>query len=612
MEENLLKHPTHFDLSIDDNDDDFDLDEASSGEASDGADEVVQVTYDGNDEDNGKQHQDWQLNTVVHFNVHPADVITLKEDPKSKRVIVSETNNGLKRLIGLPILYVNDKDVSHHDAILLQELWKQQNPPMLLKFGVEPIPGVTDVDSIAASSTYQSFEDHIVFRGPTSSVAYDAERDKKLNEAYGVPIYDDVKLPDEGNLEDISEGDEAVMEISKMQPISYKGIRGDQSGWSNKCKKRAEIIQELVNTEQSYINGLKELHREFLKPFGKELKKSAGVDVSHFEIKIANLIHLHKGIYDRFEKADNLCTVFLEDFKFVKMYKPYIKAYEETFRHLREASKKRAFKWIFKRVGGRVSADPLGYFQARGITIVQRPPRYILLLADLKKKTPKQHPMYADLENGLKEIETTCGDINGYLLQLENEHKLFELSQEIDQQTLRDHGVKQLVAPARRLVRWGDVAIKKYKPNKSTKSFYRRVSGNTLFERATVVMCNDILLIKRGKKNRVIRVFKIAEMETIINQQAVEPSSRDQRFDKLWEVILRKMDDEEIQKLKTQREQERMSLQAYGSFGSGRSNVRLRQASLESVGGEEFSIYLSTYEEAEEWEQDILKYANLE
>jgi len=607
---NLLSHPMNFNLTIDD--------EEELSEASNFGIEVIKVQDDGNE-----QQEDWTLNVVVHFNVNPADVITFKERPKAEGMIVTETKIGLKRLIGLPILAVNDKDISQYDSILLQEMWEGMDLPLIAKFGAEPLPvAMHRKDSLAPSSTYQSFEDTIDFLGQTTSIAYDDEVDNKVNEALNIDLYDDMKVSpnDQGNfLEKISEEDESAAESSDQRPISYAGTQGDQSNWSKNCKKRAEIIKELLSTEKTYINGLEELHKEFLKPFAKVLKKSTGVDLASFEEKIANLIRLHKHINDRFEKAENICTVFKEEFAFVKMYKPYIKDYEETFRHLREASKKRSFKWIFNQGAARVSANPLGFFQDRGITIVQRPPRYILLLEQLIKRTPARHPMYRDLKNGLSEIQVTCGDINGYLQQLESKNKLFELSEKIDSDTLRQRGVKQLVVPARRLIMMGEVAIKKYKPSRS---FYRRAAqdGNSIiFEAALVVMCNDILLISRGKRNRVIRVFNLAEIESLVTREPIKPTNRDQRFEKVYELVLKKRQEEEIRRLKSIREQERESLMMHGSQGSGigscptsYSLVRLRQASFESIDGEEFSIFLSTLEQAEEWAQLIFKYSNLD
>jgi len=597
----------------------------SGNEWSDGSNggvEVVRISEEGNQqaEDDQKEMwsaEDWKINVVVEFDVNPAHVLTVEEDSKTKRMIVTDTKEGLHLLKGLPVLSVAGEDVRHFDRILLVEKWNAQELPVVLKFGSRPIETnqpQSQSNNLASGSSLLSFEDHIVFLGQTTSIVYDDEIDQKLDEESD----DDNKTnPDKQNvqgstLQIITEEESGDLLPYNMRPISYDGTLGNQSNWSRKCKQRAEILTELLETEKTYINGLEELLEQFIKPFAKPLKKSTQVDVSSFGKKIETLINLHDEIYERFSKAENICIVFQKEFAFIKMYKSCIKDYEESARKLRQAAskKKASFKWIFKKGGGRVSANPLGYFQDRGITLVQRPPRYILLLQQLKKRTPITHPMYNDLESGLIKMKDTCGDINGYLKQLENDHKLLELSQEIDSKTLKEHGIRQLVVPARKLVRVGEVAIRR---TKSSRSIIRRAPAedSLIFETGKVVMCNDVLVIVRGKKSRVIRMFLIAQLETVLNNDPIEPYSKYQKFEKVYEVILRKRQEDEIKRMETFHHQERIRLMKHGKSDSG-SMVRLRQRSLESIDEDEFSIYLSTLEEAKGWEKSIRKYSNSE
>lgn len=538
--------------------------------------------------------QDWQLNVLVKFNVNPSEAMTFQQDTKSKRVVVTDTKEGLEVLKGMPICAIDEQDVSSWTSFMLEDMWKTITLPTVVQFGVESV----EPERVISTASLQSSEDHISFLGQTASMVYDDEEVKEES------TYDDI-LDSVPEVEESSE-----IELMDLKPISFDGTLGDQSSWSTKCKQRAQIITELLNTEKSYIRGLEELNFEFLEPFVQPLKKSTHVDISSFQIKIETLIHLHDKIYEKFCNAENICSVFQQEFAFLRMYKPYIKDYEETLRKLVNAQNKRAFKSIFKNSKS-VSCNPLGYFQARGITIVQRPPRYILLLRQLKKRTPLEHPMYHDLEKGLKEIEGTCGDINEYQRQLENEHKLFELSVEIDLKSLNEHGIKELVVPARRLIRVGEVAIVKIKH--TSMSFLRRSHDESLiFELGRVVMCNDILIIFRGKKNRVCRVFKLATIEVEVNKNPIKPLNKYHKFEKIFQVLLRKRNAEEIKQMHKARDIERLSLMNTGRSDSGRSVVSLAQASLsiENDNEEDFSIYLSTLDEAEQWQRSIFKYSN--
>lgn len=286
----------------------------------------------------------------------------------------------------------------------------------------------------------------------------------------------------------------------------------------------------------------------------------------------------------------------------MKMYKSYIKNYEETFGKLKQASKKRAFKNIFKKGAERVAQDPLGYFDALGITIVQRPPRYILLLKQLKKNTPIVHPMYQDIETALLEIESTCGDINDY--QRQNEFKFIKASKSIDHKTLHAHGVKQLVIPSRRLIREGKVGIKTVKSSRM--SFTRRSDqGGLTLEMGRILMCNDILIVMYGRKNRVNCVFELAKTEVELRKKAIKASNSSKQFDKVFRLILRNRNTDEMDKVNRKK---------CKSFCT-KQNLGLSQISMVlscNLLNEGFNIYLSTLAEAEEWKDSIVKYSSVQ
>jgi len=397
-----------------------------------------------------------------------------------------------------------------------------------------------------------------------------------------------------------------IEKAQDLQPISLEGTRGDMSNWSKKCYKRAKIITELLSTEISYIMGLRELSNDFLKPYVEPLQKLLNVDIATFESEVESLISLHDKTYKELCRTTNICTVFQKEFKFLKLYKFYVKDFEETSAKLKEVTKKRAFKHIFERGGEKVSQDPLGYFHDLGITLVQRPTRYILLLRELLKNTPAGHPTYCDLEKVLVEIEGTCDEINQYL---EENDKFIEISNSIHFKSLREHGVNQLVVPSRRLIREGDVGIKTVESSRL--SFRRRVSQERLIlEMGRIVMCNDILIVMSGKKNRVTRVFKLVAIEAEVNSEPVNPSNQKRLFERVFEVVLKKRSIEVIGK--------------HSNCQGSRSNVtkqfeketsdctHLSTSTLEGFINEDyFKIYLSTLEKAEEWKESIMKYSNL-
>jgi len=559
--------------------------------------------FSGFDSNEGSNEADWHFNVVVKFNVNPASVITFRDDSLSGRVIVAEIGTeDLHFLKGLPILSINEQNVARADLLLVEGILTTQARPVVLKFGAEPVDtggSVTCEERLSLRSN-----DTVAFLGLTSTVTFEDDLKQEydyVNELGVVP--EELSVDTEAEASEIS-----VEEKHCLQPISFDGTQGDQSGWSEKCKQRAEVITELLNTEKYYIKGLEDLNENFLKPYLKPLQKFTHVDVTSFQIMIENLICLHDKIYENFCIAGNICTVFQQEFKFLKMYNFYIKDYKETFLKLSEVSTKRAFKSIFKKDGGDVGCNPLNYFNSRGITLVQRPTRYGLLLKELQKNTPIGHPMYRDLANSLIEIQATLAGINEYQRRLENEHKFVEISRDIDHKSLKEHGIAHLVDPARRLIRLGKVAIKKTRSD-----FYMRrrsIRVSTCFELGAVLMCNDILVVMHGKKNVVLKVFMLEEIEAELMKDPIKTTSKFQKCDEVYELVLRKRCSDDIKRMHANRERGRVSLYKRGRSSTS-SLIYLSTASVESSNDEYFSIYLSTLEEAEEWEKSILKYSNL-
>jgi len=539
---------------------------------------------------------DWQLNVLLKLNLNPSSVIKFKEDPKSKRVIVTETKNGLQLLKGLAILAVDGQDVSKLDCLHLEEMLANQSLPLVIKFGNEQFESERWSDFTSSLSLP---EDPLAFVSRTSSVTFDIDI-RGCN--CDLDVVDEVYSKEFKRLTD----DESISVPHDWQPISLDGTFGNMSKWSKKCRERSKIITELVNTEKSYILGLENLNHEFLEMYIEPLKKIVNIDLSPFKTKVESLIFLHDKIYKKLCTAENICTVFQQECKFLKLYKSYVKDYGDIFTKLQEAkNKKRAFKFIFLNGGERLSQDPLGYFSDLGITIVQRIPRYILFLQQLVQNTPIEHPMYPDVEKSLREIKGTCGDINEY--QRWNEFELIKESTNIDYKTLKDWGVRELVVPSRRLIRVGDVGIKVVKSSRL--SFKRRSQERLSLEMGRIVMCNDLLIITIRKKNLVKRVFMLDEIEAELNMESIKPWNNNKWFEKVFEVVLKNRSVDVMIKLQSTRQKPKLSFkkQSRDVMGLGSLSKTAFEVLLEE---DNFNIYLSTLEEAQAWTESIMKYSN--
>jgi len=514
--------------------------------------------------------QTWRSTVFVEFNANPCDIITFGED-ESKRIVVSETKNGLQFIKGLPLVGVDKGIVHHMDCRNLAEALATHDLPVILRFGSK----LLDLDQLIGD------DGESVHFGKTFSFEHLKEGDKKETENYNV------ELPEF----EISTDEENAVNVSKLQPISFEGTLGDRQSWSKKCRARANIITTLLDTEKTYIKSLDELSK-FLKPCVKPLGKRANVDITGFNQSIITLIKLHDKIYEKFCTADNICKAFQEDLSYIRLYKQHVRDYELIFAKLKGVIARRVLSRMFKRVDGK-SSDALEYFNDLAITIVQRPPRYQLILKDLQKNTPINHKMYPDLKEGLLQIEGICSDINEYQQQARNEIELAEVAKSIDSKSLREQGVQQLILPHRRLIRTGSVGVAVIKQSKW--SMRRTKQGGLNLEMGFVVMCNDILIIMYLKKNRVLRVFPSEEMTAVVNKTP-KIAFTQKKSEEVFEVALKK--GFILTKSATEREERNHRGRHV------RSKTTTTSAGVvESLNS--FSIYTSTLAEAEGWEKSL-------
>jgi len=318
--------------------------------------------------------------------------------------------------------------------------------------------------------------------------------------------------------------------LNKVQPISLNGTLGNMRNWSKECKRRAEIITELVDAEKNYIAGLEELNKKFLLPYVKPLKEKANVDIANFQDNVISLIALHDNVYDKFCKAENICRPFQEEFQFLRKYKHYIQEYKETIRKLKGASTKRSIRSVFRDSLG--TSDPVQLFDSLAIRIVKRPTHYELLLKALKRNTPIRHPMYRDLEKALIRIEDICYEINDFQHRRVNQLKFSEIAILIDPEMLRQHGVDKLLISARRLIHIGKVFLRLTKP------FKTGINCETFLnlQEGYVVMCNDILIITY-QDWRVHKVFDVKAIKAVVT---TKPKRSSKKPKEVFEVVLTK------------------------------------------------------------------------
>eukprot|EP01107_Rhizomastix_libera_P016597 TRINITY_DN6995_c0_g1_i1.p1 TRINITY_DN6995_c0_g1~~TRINITY_DN6995_c0_g1_i1.p1 ORF type:complete len:1108 (+),score=333.15 TRINITY_DN6995_c0_g1_i1:431-3325(+) len=227
--------------------------------------------------------------------------------------------------------------------------------------------------------------------------------------------------------------DEPPPEDFSPPPIPKKtGDPSEASQIESMIKKRKNIADEILETEQSYVSQLTMLYEHF---YMKLKENSCGLEPDQVTQMFSNIdfiIQYHKqAMLPQLDKIlltwnDNSCLgpMMLEALPKLKLYFHYINNHGKAVEIYKESKKK---KPKFKQF-----VDTLDYSQAINglcfesllILPVQRLPRYVLLLADLLKSTPHNHPDFTPLGDALQSIRDLVTKVDQKKQEMNNEELL--------------------------------------------------------------------------------------------------------------------------------------------------------------------------------------------
>eukprot|EP01080_Neovahlkampfia_damariscottae_P003913 gene3913-7125_t len=217
------------------------------------------------------------------------------------------------------------------------------------------------------------------------------------------------------------------------------------SGANFKPHARMNIVKEIHETEESYIQGLDAVENAYAKP----LRETIGTKGSLIEQKDYDLVFsdlsvirglgkkLLKQIETRLDEDKKKMKPTLTIGEIFKKFAPFLKTYttycnnfdriSAKLRDLRKANKN--LNEFFDNQRKFKKELSLGYdINSLLITPVQRIPRYNLLLKDLLSKTSQNHRDYPYLVEGLKEIQSVANYVNEKMREFEHHEKLNEIS----------------------------------------------------------------------------------------------------------------------------------------------------------------------------------------
>jgi len=270
-------------------------------------------------------------------------------------------------------------------------------------------------------------------------------------------------------------------------------------------EQRALVISEIQSTERSYVQALDALHDAFVVPLRQKQKSDKPFDMSPAQVaalcsNLETLVNFHHTFLDSLSQvaaskpaaagataAPSIPAIFMRFSEFFRLYIPYLNGYEQSLNTLNKLRKNSKFSdWLngdvknglqahATRNGGGAALDLLSYM----IQPVQRVPRYVLLLKELKRQTSPSHPEFASLGDALAAVQRVASVINEGQRAIENMSKLMTVQQRI----IGDF--ETLIQPHRRLIREGPVTVTKSSSG---------VFNSTKVSRRVFFLFSDILL----------------------------------------------------------------------------------------------------------------------
>lgn len=253
---------------------------------------------------------------------------------------------------------------------------------------------------------------------------------------------------------------------------------GENLPEGKEARRRYLCIQEIINTEKSYVEDLEALVNVYMNP----IKASGSLTNDQFSTIFSSLevlLPMHKKIVEDLAKDEEFVgRAFITMCSFLKMYSSYCANQEKAI----ELLEKLKTNIGFMKVLNDCQSDPRAKGQNLSSFIikpVQRICKYPLLFRELINHTPEDSPDYESIVETKNKIDEVVMYINERKRRIEQQRKMIEINDCVDGEWEED-----LIVPARY---W----IAEYKVQGKVLGRPSKISDYMLF------LFNNILLVTK-------------------------------------------------------------------------------------------------------------------
>jgi len=244
---------------------------------------------------------------------------------------------------------------------------------------------------------------------------------------------------------------ETLSAVEKMKALAMeKTLTQEQK--QKKAHHRELVRQELISTERTYVTALATVVDQFVKPLTAAVKtnelKLSNADIAHLTSNIEMLKVFHAEFLASLEESTEVAKTIEKLCKNLPVYVQYLNDYPKMLEIQTSLGKKKAFREFMANVRTHLPSDLMSLM----IQPVQRVPRYVLLLKELKKFTLVSHPEHDDLGHALAEVCKVALDINEGRRKMEQQSQLVDIANKVAGDCQHD-----IIVPARFLVREAEI-----------------------------------------------------------------------------------------------------------------------------------------------------------
>ncbi|KAF7662145.1 hypothetical protein LDENG_00243830 [Lucifuga dentata] len=339
-------------------------------------------------------------------------------------------------------------------------------------------------------------------------------------------------------------GGEEVMDRDAVDKFRNNNGNGNSSGnlnqnglcagssQSNGEDMRRHVMMTLLDTEQSYVESLRTLIQGYMRPL-KQPDSGSIVDpllVDEMFYQIPEILEHHElfleqvtGCVSQWHDRQTVGHLLIQSFSketLANMYSAYIDNFlnaKDAVRIAKEA--KPAFhKFLEQNMRENKEKQALGDLM---IKPVQRIPRYELLVKDLLKHTPEDHPDHPFLLDAQRDIKRLAEKINKGRRSAEEAEKEARVIQEIESHI---EGVEHILNPQRKFLRQEMVMEAKTVGGKKDRSLFlfsdliicttlKRKSGS--LRRSSMSLYSAASVIDTSSKYKFLWKLPLEEVEVV-------------------------------------------------------------------------------------------------